>query len=82
MTRFQVGIVVLCVLIAARITDGWSRAAYCFAVAVPALIAAISAYWIGVFDANATELLTESRMRCDGPIGIDHSRSQTAVRSF
>lgn len=64
------------------ITDGWPRAAYCFAMAVPALIAAISVCWIGVFDANATEVSTEDRKRRDEPIRIDHSASPTVARSF
>jgi MFS transporter, AAHS family, vanillate permease len=63
------------------ITDGWSRAAYCFAMAVPALIAAIAVYWIRVFDANATELSTEDRKRRDESIRID-SASPTTARSF
>ena len=63
------------------ITDGWSRAAYCFAMAVPALIAAIAVYWIRVFDANATGLSTEDRMRRDELIRIE-SAAPTAARSF
>jgi MFS family permease len=31
--------------------NGWSRAAYCIALAVPALVAAVGLFWIGVFDA-------------------------------
>jgi benzoate transport len=37
------------------IGSGWSRAVYCIALAAPALIAAVSVYWIGLFDAPQPE---------------------------
>jgi hypothetical protein len=33
-------------------SDGWSREALCAALGAPALLAAISLYWIGVFEAR------------------------------
>jgi AAHS family 4-hydroxybenzoate transporter-like MFS transporter len=37
------------------IGGGWSRAVYCITLAAPALIAAASVYWIGLFDAPQPE---------------------------
>jgi benzoate transport len=51
------------------IGNGWSRAAYCIALAAPALVAAVAVFWIGIFDAS--QPLTRSVARLELPLGVD-----------
>jgi benzoate transport len=68
------------------IGNGWSRAAYCIALAAPALVAAISVRWIGVFD--TIQPLLVDRIRPAGrvevgapPNGMIADEPPTVVRS-
>jgi benzoate transport len=63
----RVGAITAPLIAGLLIGGGWSRAAYCIALGVPALLAAISVAWIGVF--NATEPSTEDEVRLRRPIG-------------
>ena len=55
------------------IGSGWSRAAYCTALATPVLIAAIAVFWIRQFDVS--QPLVASRTRLELPLGIDAAPS-------
>ena len=45
------------------IGNGWSREAYCIVLAVPALVAAVSVFWIGLFDPSQPMARNEARLK-------------------
>jgi predicted MFS family arabinose efflux permease len=69
----RVGAIAAPVIAGLLIGNGWSRATYCVALAIPALIAAISVCWIGVID--AAEPSAANGIQLDRSVRINAVRS-------
>ena len=69
----RVGAIAAPVIAGLLIGNGWSRATYCVALAIPALIAAISVCWIGVI--GAAEPSAADAIQLDRSVRVNAARS-------